>query len=80
MIAITKYKDNSFIISNGNKLMCAETVAELLAMVKWNYGIDRKLVLDGLSLLNQRQDDILELGKYSIQKTSKINYQELFRR
>jgi hypothetical protein len=77
MIVITKAKDNSYILSNGEITRGDLNSLEVIALCYWEYGIKRDIVKAAMTFTDARKHEMIIFNNNTEYTTSKIDYSKV---
>lgn len=79
MIVITKMKDNTYSVSNGQELVNDQSKSLAIALCFWEYGIRRDMIDMAFQTMEKYKNDMIVFFNDTEYTTTKVDYSKVYK-
>jgi len=79
MIVITKMKDNTYSVSNGQELVNDQSKPLAMAKCFWEYGIRRDMIDMAFQTMEKYKNDMIVFFNDTEYTTTKVDYSKVYK-
>lgn len=79
MIVVTKNKDKTYTVSNGQDLLTDQSLPQVIATCHWSYGIRPNIITNAIHFMGATEQDMIVFHNDCEYSLRKIDYTQVYK-